>query len=136
MKKLFILSAFVLFAGSAFGQSFQKEGVLSVHTSTITLVQDITMDQYLAFLEEKILPEFEKLFDCEVHSMKGINREIKGQYGWLAYYKSKTVFNKYWNDDGSATEKGAAAVEKLQTLLDELQKLGSATEIVNDWVIR
>ena len=113
MKKLFILSAFVLFAGSAFGQSFQKEGVLSVHTLTITLVQDITMDQYLAFWEEKIFPEFEKLFDCEVHIMKGINREIEGQYGWIFYYKSKKVFNKYWNDDGSGTEKGDAASQSL-----------------------
>ena len=136
MKKVFILSTFVLLTCSAFGQCFQKESIISVHTLTITLVQDITMDQYLNFWEEKIFPEFEKLFDCEVHIMKGLNREIEGQFGWIFYYKSKKAFNKYWNDDGSATEKGDEAMENLQTVLDESKRMGTVTRIVDDWVIR
>ena len=68
--------------------------------------------------------------------MKGLNREIEGQYGMIFYYKSKKIFNKYWNDDGSVTEKGELAMEKLQALLGELQQLGTATRIMNDWVIK
>lgn len=136
MKKLFILLAITLFISPLFGQTLKKGGVITAFTMTVALQPDVTMDHYLNFLETKFLPETEKKFTCELHLVKGLNREIKDQYGIIWYYSSKEIFNKYWNDDGSATEAGQSALDELNPLSEELNQLGTFTFLVNDWVLQ
>ncbi len=61
MRKLFIFFALLLFAGTAFGQTLHKGGMIAVHETTLTLQPDVTMDQYLDFLTNKWYPEINKL---------------------------------------------------------------------------
>ena len=137
MRKLLVITAFLLFAGIAFGQTMQKGVVIGVHTVTVTLNPDVTMDQYQDFILKKLIPEWEKHFPgAKLFISKGLNRENKDEYAMLIYIESKKVYYKYWNDDGSATDIGAAAVAKVQPTIDEMVKLGTYSSVINDWVIQ
>jgi len=94
-----------LFIGVAFGQTVQKGSIVGVHTSTVTLNSGVTLDQYLDFYTNRFIPEFEKHFPgVKLFLVKGLNREVKGEYGSIFIVESKKVYNKYWNDDGSYTD--------------------------------
>jgi hypothetical protein len=137
MRKILFVSALLLFAGFAFGQTVQKGSIIGVHTSTVTLNSGVTLDQYLEYYTNRFIPEFEKHFPgVKLFLVKGLNREVKDEYGKIFIIESKEVYNKYWNDDGSYTEVTAAIVEKVQPLLDEGNKLGTTTDVIADWVIQ
>jgi hypothetical protein len=137
MRKLFIITALVLFAGVAFGQTIQKGSVIGLHTTTITLNSGVTLDQYMDFVNDKLIPEFEKEFPgLKLYIIKGLNREIKDQYGLIFFAESKKAYNTYWNDDGSDTDKTVAAAENVQSLMEEWNKLATSTSVITDWVIQ
>ena len=137
MRKLLVITALLLFAGIAFGQTVQKGSIVGVHTSTVTLNSGVTLDQHLDYFTNRFIPEFEKHFPgVKLFLVKGLNREVKGEYGKIFIIESKKVFNKYWNDDGSYTDVTAAIVEKVQPLIDEGNKLGTTTDVITDWVIQ
>ena len=137
MRKLLVITAFLLFAGIAFGQTMQKGVIIGVHTTTVTLNPDVTMDQYQDFILKKLIPEWEKHFPgAKLFISKGLNRENKDEYAMFVYVESKKVYYKYWNDDGSATDEGAAAAAKVQPTVDEITKLGTSIRVITDWVIQ
>ena len=137
MRKLLVITALLLFAGIAFGQTVQKGTIVGVHTSTVTLNSGVTLDQYLDFFTNKLIPEFEKNFPgAKLFLVKGLNREVKGEYGSIFIVESKKVYNKYWNDDGSYTDVTLAIAEKTQPIVDEGNKLGTTTDVITDWVIQ
>lgn len=137
MSKLLVITALLLFAGIAFSQSFKKDALISIHTLAITLEDGVSMDQFLDFLEDKLLPEYEKAFSCDVRLVKGLNRDIENRIGLFVYFKSKNEWNKYFNNDGSSTETGQEAMGNIRPILDEMRKLGTwRSENVVDWVIQ
>lgn len=136
MKKLTIALVVLLFTGVAFGQSLKKGGVIALHRVEITLAPGVTMDQYLDFWKNKIIPEASKVFPNTTFQMlKGIGENNQHQYGQFYHWESYEAFRSYWNDDGTTTEKGAAAMAKLQPLLEQLSKLGTYTQVPGDWLI-
>ena len=137
MRKLLVITALLLFAGIAFGQIVQKGTIVGVHTSTVTLNPGVTLDQYLDYFTNKLIPEFEKNFPgVKLFLVKGLNREVKGEYGSIFLVESKKVYNKYWNDDGGYTDVTLAIAEKMQPIVDEGNKLGTSTDVITDWVIQ
>lgn len=136
MKKLLVITALVLFAGMAFGQTLTKGGVVSLHRMEVTLNPGVSMEKYLDFWVNKLLPEAEKVFpEIKAQILKGIRTDNKNQFAGYYCYESLEAFRKYWNEDGTPTEKGAAAMAKLQPLIDESNKLGTYTQTPGDWVI-
>ena len=137
MRKLIVITALLLFAGIAFGQTVQKGSVIGLHTSVVTLNSGVTLDQYMDFINNKVIPEFEKnLPGIKVYLVKGLNREVKDEYALIFFAESKKVYNKYWNDDGSNTDISVAATAKAQPLIDEWNKLDSSTHVITDWVVQ
>ena len=137
MRKLLVITVLLLFAGIAFGQTLQKGSVIGLHTPTLKLNSGVTIDQYLDFLNNKFVPEFEKLYPgLNVYIVKGLNREVKDEYAFIIFAESKKIYNTYWNDDGSNTDKAVAASEKLQPLVEEWNKLSSSIDVITDWVIQ
>ena len=53
MKKLVFLVALVLMAGVAFGQTIQKGSVFGAYALEIKLDPDVTMNQFLDFVQNK-----------------------------------------------------------------------------------
>jgi hypothetical protein len=137
MKKAFFTSAFLLLAGVVFGQTFQKGGVLSVHHMDPVLDPDVTMNQYLDYIHNQLIPAYEKLFPgVQVYVMTGLNRENKDDHGLGFLWDSKENFNRYWNDDGSPTEECEKTMKELQPVLDKFTKLGSSNSTIGDWLIQ
>jgi len=137
MKKFMIAIALLLFAGVTYGQKLQKGAMLSAHILEINLMPDVTLDQYLDFLEKTWIPAFEKQFPgLELFLMKGLNREAENTFGLLFYYPSKETFNKYWNDDGSYTELGTAGLNNLESVFQEGTKYTEYNPDISDWIIR
>ena len=72
------MTALLLFAGIAFGQTLPKGSVIGLHTSVVTLNPGVTLDHYMDFMNNKLFPEFEKHFPgIKLYLVKGLNREIK-----------------------------------------------------------
>ena len=142
MRKFFILTALslatlIMSAGTASGQTLKQDALISIHTLSISLEEGVTMDQYLDFLVGEFLPAYKKNFSCDAYLVKGLNREIEGKIGVLVHFNSKKEWNKYFNDDGSSTETGKAAIDEIRPVLDEMKKLGSyRSENVVDWVVQ
>ncbi len=136
MKKLLIISALFLLTGVAFGQTIQKGGVVGIHEWTLKLKPDVTMNQFLDYWEETVIPEFEKLIpEGKAFLLKGVRKNNKYEFAGLYYYNSLEDMRKYWKEDGSPTEDGGVVVEKFVPLLEELSKYGEFTYTAKDWVI-
>jgi hypothetical protein len=137
MKKLIFAVAIILLAGVAFGQTLKKGGVLALHHHQVSLAPDVSIDQYFDFLVDKIMPEMQKAFPTKVpyQVLKGIGVNNQHEYALLYYWESLEVFRTYWNDDGTPTEKCAAAMAQMQPLIEKLNTLGESTQVPGDWLI-
>jgi len=137
MKKLIIAAAFILFATVAFGQTLQKGGILGVHHLTITLNQNVTMDQFLDFLTNKWITEVEKHLDgWEGLIVKGDRGELKNKYGLVWYIASSEERERYAGDEGNISEAFNKAMEKIEAVNKELEKYGAWSSEYTDWVIQ
>jgi hypothetical protein len=77
---------------------------------------------------EKLIPEMKGL------TLKGIRSDNKYEYAGLYYYNSLEDFRKYWKEDGSPTEAGAAILEKFAPFLMKLSEFGEFTYTAKDLV--
>jgi hypothetical protein len=134
MKKLIIAAAFILIAGTAFGQTLQKGGMVSVHEWSLTLNPGVTMDQFLEHWNKNIISEVKNTMpEMRTYILKGL--EDENTYAGLYYWNSLEDMGKYYNEDGSPTELGASAFEKLIPLIEELSEFGEFTWEQKDWLI-
>jgi hypothetical protein len=137
MKNILILSAFLLFSASAFGQMIPKGALIGVHNFTLTLNGSTTEAQYLAAFESKFIPVFSKVFECEVHVLKYVRGTSENKMGLLFVFKDAATRDKYNNPEGGLNEAGNAAWAKVEPIEAELSKLGtrkSSTYI--DWGVQ
>lgn len=61
-EKLFVITALLIFAGIASGQTLKKGSIVSISYYEVILQPDVTMNQYLEFLNTKYKAAFEKAF--------------------------------------------------------------------------
>ena len=137
MKKLILTAAFIfLLVGVTFGQSLQKGNLIGTHVLTVDLKPDVTMEQFQEFFISKVIPEFEKHYPgWKIYLVKGIRGENENRIGTIAVIKSEEHRDKYYNEDGSLTKLGTATREKMNPVWEELEKLGTYTRIITDWLI-
>jgi len=136
MKKLFLFAAMILMTGMAYGQTLQKGNLVGTHVITVTLQPGVTMEKFMDFYKNKVMPEYEKNFPgMKPYMIKSIRGENKDSFGGFMIFKSEADRDKYFKPDGSYTEIGNAALAKLKPVLDELAKLGTTTSKYNDWLV-
>ena len=138
MKKLLLTTAvLLLMAGTTFGQTLQKGNLLGFHVTTVELKPDVTMEQFQEFFISKFIPEIEKNRPgWKAYPVKGIRGENENSFGVIYVIKSEEYRDKYFNEDGSLNELGTATWEKLNPLLEELEKLGTSTSTYTDWIVQ
>ena len=137
MKKLFIITALLLFAGLAFGQTLQKGNLIGIHVVTVDLKAGVTMDQYIEFFNEKAKPVWENADkEMKIFAVKAIRGENENEFGMLIQYKNEAARNKYYNADGSPTEFAVKYQEKLAPINAEMEKFGTWTSTYTDWIIQ
>lgn len=136
MRKLIIATVFILFSGVAFGQALQKGGVVGYHEWTIKLNPGVTADQFLEIWDSKGVPVMKNAIPEQTpFLLKGISADNKDKYASIYYFNSFEDLRKYWNEDGTPTEKGTAAMVSYGPLFEELSKLGEFTYTAKDWII-
>lgn len=136
MKKLLFMTTLILLTGLTFGQTLQKGNFIGFHVYTITLAPGVTMDQFSDFSNKKLNPEYEKVFQCKVYSLQGIRGECPNCIAGMVVWKTEADRDKFFNKEGSLTEAGQAAMAKIQPILDEMAKLGTATSKYTDWLVK
>ncbi len=136
MKKLILTAIVILLAEIVLGQTLQKGNLVGVHVIYIELNPGVTMAEFQKFHTNKLIPEYEKNYPgWQLFLAKGIRGENQNTYGWIIVVESEEIRNKYYNDDGSITEFGQAAAEKMQPILEEAEKFGKLKRTYTDWII-
>jgi hypothetical protein len=137
MKKLILISAVILMAGITYGQSLQKGNLVGTHVITVSLKQGVTIEQYMEFFKTKVIPQMEKnMPNWKGYLVKGIRGENSNSFGMIIVIKSAQDRDKYYNADGTDSELGKSANEKLKSTFEELDKLGTYTSKYTDWIVQ
>ena len=136
MRKLLVISALLLFAGIAFGQTLTKGGILWVHEWQVT-VDDATAKQMQEYWEKNLIPLANKLLpEAETYIVKGIGGDNQNAIGSAWYYKSMDDLRKYFNEDGTPTEAGGVALAEIMPTVEEMMvKFGEFSFVARDWII-
>ena len=124
MKKLMIITALLLFAGIAFGQTLNKGNLIGGHVLSVELKPGATMDQFIDFFNEKIKPAWEKNHEgMKIFMMKGIRGELMNEVGLIVQFTDEATRDKSYNADGSMTEFGDKVQEKMAPINAEMEKI-------------
>ena len=142
MKKLILLAALILVVGTTFGQTLQKGNVLGLHVITINLDPDVTYNQWKNVGLTKFIPAFNKQFqgDVKLYFAEVDRGDDENGASLIYVFKSVEVRDKYFTQDGTATELWNSNWENItQALTDDFNKLGTSSYTgrhYNDWVIQ
>jgi hypothetical protein len=126
-----------MMAGFTVAQKLEKGNILGVHLRSIALQPNVTMERYLDFYINKYIPAYEKNYPgVKVYVIKSIRGEDENSFGLAYIFESIDVRNKYWPEKDVQSELALEATKKLQPIIDELRKLGTATVIkLTDWIV-
>lgn len=139
MKRILLLTILILVAGVLSGQTFKKGNLVGFHIGTVNLSSGVTYEQWETFLKDKVFEAYNKEFKGEI--MVYLADGERGMYGKhigrIMVIKSVKVRNKYFPEPGKSSELFRTKMEKVQPLVDELEKLGTYVEDnYTDWIIR
>jgi hypothetical protein len=139
MKKLVLSLLFILVTGLIFSQTLKKGMVVAVSTYNLTLRDDVSLDQFIRFNDEKYIPELEKAMPgTKIYQLIGDRGENKYHWGEMVIFDDVATRDKYYpveNDTAmSPAIKGIMPV--LQSLSQESSKyVLNADRIYTDWII-
>ena len=136
MKKHLLTLFAILAFGSLQAQDLQKGNILGIHTLTIALDPNASLNEYTDYYSNKLLPALRKEFpDAGIYMLKGKRGLAENQFGFIWVFKSDADRNKYFGSDGNLTDLGNKAMQNIQTQSDELSRLGSWTSTYTDWEV-
>lgn len=137
MKKLILFAFVILIAGITYGQTLQKGALLGMHKVSPVLSPGISMDQYLSFVMNKLIPAYEKSYPgLKCYLLKSKRGECVDCIILAFFFQSEEIRNKYFKPDGDYTDLGLEGKKTMQTVLDELAKMDKSTEIYTDYIIQ
>lgn len=137
MKQVILIAAITLVAKFSYCQSLQKGNLLGLHVMTIDLKRDATMDQFRTFYMTKVMPAYEKQVQgLKLYIVNGVRGENAKSMGIIWLFESEEARNRYFNTDGTVTALGKSTGEKLNTVNQDLEKIGSYTTKYTDWVVQ
>jgi hypothetical protein len=136
MKKLILIPILIMATVAVYGQ-IKKGALVGIHYGTSVLSAGVTQEQFNDFLLTKYIPASEKAFPgSKGYLVKGLRGDHENIFGTMWIFESEQVRNKYYNADGSTTEAGKAAQQKMQAVLDEFAKIATYTDKYTDWLVR
>ena len=140
MQKLFIITALLLFAGIAFGQTLNKGSIVAVHNYDIIFQPDVTSNQLLEFMEKTYKPNFEKAFPgTTLVSLMGDRGALVNKYGGMIIFDSIELRDKYYpiaDEEGEGTGWNEEQQKTVQMLDEGMSKLVISIErTYTDWKI-
>ncbi len=137
MRKSLVFIILLLIAGVTFGQTIQNGNLVGVHSITITLKPDVTMDQFTDFFTDQLIPKWEESFPgMELDLLKGDRGEDENKFGLLFLFKSAEIRDKYWPNMDGPSELAQQGYAKFEPTWNQLEKLGSYTSVHTDWIVQ
>jgi hypothetical protein len=139
MKKILLLNALLLISTCMFAQTLKKGSLLGLHKGTVTLNENVTMDQFKKYYFTVYASEFAKLFKVKMVEVAGVRgadaKKNENEIGVLFIFEPKSR-DKYFEADGKLNKLGTDLFAKLQPFTDGLAKLGKFTSTYTDWEIQ
>ncbi|MEP6927007.1 MAG: hypothetical protein ABI834_05185 [Ginsengibacter sp.] len=139
MKKGLFTFGFALLCIFSFGQTVHKGSLLGLHTSTPTLKEGVTMEDYVKFYTTKAIPAYEKAFPgIKMYLIKSLRGQDSSSIGVIYMFNSEADRNKYFNNNGTMTELGKASGAKLNDIgkeFDKYETQSNAPDRYNDWLV-
>lgn len=136
MKKLMIITALLLFAGIAVGQTLSTGNLIGTHVLKMEMNEGVTLDQCVTFMKDRYIPETEKLYEgAKLFLMQPVRGVHENSLGMLVWYKNEAARDKYYNDDGTPSDLGNKTLEKFAPVMEEMGKLGTVTTEYTDWIL-
>ena len=137
MKKLTIATILLLALSVApvMSQTLSKGNLMGIHTLTVNLDPDVTMNQYKQYIKTKMIPAWEKHFEMKVYLLQSQRGADANSLGVAFIYASEEIRDKYWGEDGSPTALWQEKSELVQEITDGANKLGTWTSTYNDWLV-
>ncbi len=119
-------------------QPLPKGAVLGIHTFTLNLNPDATMNQVLDFMINKYIPEFEKNYPgTKVYLLSGDRGENKYKVALMTVFESVQVRDKYYPAPDKSSPEADAANAKLQASLGDMSNLFvDYSTVYTDWIIK
>ncbi|HLP71359.1 MAG TPA: hypothetical protein VK155_00555 [Bacteroidales bacterium] len=138
MRKIILSLMLVLFSGLIFGQTLKKGMVAAFNAYDLTLRDNVSLDQFIRFNEEKYIPESEKAMPgTKMYQLIGDRGENKFHFGILQVFDDLATRNKYYpvENDTVASPAIMAIAPTLNALSQEAGKYILNTErIYTDWI--
>ena len=101
MRKLLVVTALLLFAGIAFGQTLNSGSIVVIIDYDVTLQPDVTFNQFLEFKKTTFNPKWEKLFPgTSVVGLVGDRGDRKYKYTELWIFDSLEIRDKFFPEEG------------------------------------
>lgn len=118
-------------------QQLEKGNLVGVHTVTLSPNPGISTDQFINFYIIKYIPAFEATHPgWHMLLTKSIRGNVpKDKLGMIMIIDSEQTRDKYYNPDGTSSEQGKAAAEKMKALDEEAAGYGTMETNYTDWVL-
>lgn len=133
---LFLLSGIGLTQLSA-QNSDQKSPAVATHSITITLKPGVTVNQYLDFMNNKYIPEYEKNFKgSKMHALENFRTDKRNQYFVQVIFESLKTRDKYYLDRSGTSNEAEVAWKKMDSITSLGNKyIWDSVRVNTDWVI-
>ena len=126
-SRLIITVTFLLLAITAYGQKVNKGNVVSIHEFEITLEEGMTFEKFEQLYLEEYLPAEKKNFPgVKFHLMKGERGERTGKYIEYVVFDSLEDRNRWWPENGKASEEAKQAFDNMREIQDRMVKMVSS----------
>jgi len=117
--------------------SDQNSPAVAIHSITITLKPDVTVNQYLDFMNNKYIPIYEKNFQgSKMHALENYRTDKKNQYFVRVIFESLKARDKYYLQRTGTSNEAKMAWKKMDYITSEGSKyIWDSIRVNTDWVI-
>ncbi|MCX6302034.1 MAG: hypothetical protein NTW82_07595 [Bacteroidia bacterium] len=138
-KTLLLLCLLLVFSVTRLSaQTLKKGAVCGIHTFTLNINPDATLNQVIDLFLNKYIPEVEKNFPgTKVYLLSGDRGENINKLALMTVFESVAVRDKYYPGSDKTSPESDAANEKVVAAIGDVSNiLLSYTTIYTDWIVK
>ena len=141
LKRIVIIAAIFLIPAIYDAQELERGSLIGVHVVTVNLKPNVTIEDFIKFYVEHVLPEYEKNWPgLKGYLLKSFFSDSKNKFAIVWLFKTVEDRNRNFNADGSANELEKAALAKVKPIEDKLKAMYGDYTIQytreDDWVVQ
>jgi hypothetical protein len=119
-------------------QTLKKGAVCGIHTFTLNINPDATMNQVIDLFLNKYIPEVEKNFPgTKLYQLSGYRGENTNKIALMTVFESVAIRDKYYPDPDKSSPEATAADEKVVAAIGDVSNiLLGYTTVYTDWIVK